>query len=424
MGGRRVILLVPAAAGAVAVAFLVVGAVPGFGFLARVLLAGVFLVAGVAKLRDRKSFADTLEGFGTRGSLVPALAVLLPALECAVAGLLLVPATSSAGALGALALLLSFSVAVGVALARGRTADCGCFGKDRTGPLSVQTLVRNGVLAGFAGAIAVAGPGGGDPVFGRLPSLTSLAALGLAAVVAVGLLAARRRGPADEPNVSVAVPSAGQAIEPALTRRRWMRVAGATGLAGALGSWLGWPEVAGACAQLELYEGCGDCHCLQSAPPPRCCLRWVCNNSCFGFAGGGVVRTASGSAQASFFGNKLHRKGSREKTFGGTLVWFDPAWKETGLSLQSTRITSYGRVPGSKLRELKGLASANGSGKHKFVLRVLDAGKPGSGADTVSLHVSGIAASGAGGASGEYTANGHLAQGDLTVNLQATVQQV
>jgi hypothetical protein len=392
--------------------------------LARVLLAGVFLVAGVAKLRDLASFADTLAGFGTRGSLVPALSVLLPALECAVAAALLVPVTSSAGAVGALALLVLFSVAVGVVLVRGRTADCGCFGKHRTGPLSVLTVLRNGGLAGLAGAIAVGGPVGGDPVFGRLPSLASLAAVGLAAFVAVGLLAARnrRREPTDEPNASVAVASAGGVIESGVTRRRWMRVAGGAGLAGAMGSWFGWLEVtpAGACRVFVVDPAC---HCVCVARfKDGCCAILSCD--CSGFAGGGVVRTSSGSAQASFFGNKAKPRGSREQTFGGALTWFDPAWRGTGLSLQSTRVTNYRRVPGTNLRELTGLASANGSGKHKFVLRVLDAGKPGSGADTVSLHVSGIPASGAGGASGEYAADGHLVQGDVTVGLKTTVTPV
>jgi hypothetical protein len=431
MDRRRVILLVPAVVGVGLAAFLVVGAVPGFGFLARVLLAGVFLVAGVVKLRDRASFADTLRGFGARGSIVAAVAVLLPVLELTVAGALLVSVTSWAGALGALALLLLFSVAVGVALARGRTADCGCFGKDRTGPLSVVALLRNGVLAGLAGAIVVGGAGGQDAAFGRLPSLTSLAAVGFAAFVAVWLGAARkrRRESVDEPSVSVAVASATEAIESAFTRRRWMRVAGSAGsagLAGAIGSWLGWPEisVAAACPPPKLDADCGRLDCTHRDPRTGCCTSYgpPPGYICGGFAGGGVVVTSSGSAQASFFGNKLKLRGSRQQAFGGTLAWFDPAWGGTGLLLQSTGITSYGRVPGSELRELTGVASANGSGKHKFVLRVLDAGKPGSGADSVSLHVSGIAASGAGGASGEYAADGHLAQGDLTVRLLSTVK--
>jgi hypothetical protein len=395
----------------------VVLALPALSFLARGLVAGVFLLAGVAKVRDRSSFADVLTGFGVPGAAAPAGAVVLPAAEVAVAVALLVPATSSAGAIGALALLLVFSVAVAVEVVRGRTADCGCFGKDRSGTLSGATLLRNGLLIGLAGALVVV-PSGKDAAFGGTPDL---AAIGVAALVAVGLLAARRprRELTDTPSVTVAVSATGEVVESALTRRRWMRVAGVAGLAGALGPWLGWPEVAGAggCPPKPLMDP--SCVCICCGHVKGCCV-WCCE--CSGFAGGGVVQTASGSAQASFFGNKLKPPGSHQQTFGGALVWFDPAWQGTGLLLQSTGITSYRRVPGTEFRELTGVASANGSGKHKFVLRVVDAGKPGSGADTVSLHVSGVAASGAGGTSGEYAADGRLSQGDVTVSLQSTVK--
>ena len=38
-------------------------------------------------------------------------------------------------------------------------ADCGCFGRERSAPAGGRTLARNGVLAGVAAAVAVAGPG-------------------------------------------------------------------------------------------------------------------------------------------------------------------------------------------------------------------------------------------------------------------------
>jgi hypothetical protein len=52
---------------------------------------------------------------------------------------------------------------------------------------------------------------------------------------------------------------------------------------------------------------------------------------------------------------------------------------------------------------------------------MVDAGKPGSGLDTAKLTVSGVAGGGAGGSGDRYTANGHLAQGDITTTLQGTV---
>jgi hypothetical protein len=133
-----------------------------------------------------------------------------------------------------------------------------------------------------------------------------------------------------------------------------------------------------------------------------------------------VVQTATGTAHASFFGNKLTIKGSTQSVTLGALSWVDPSWPGGGLSLQSAQITSYRRVPGTAVRELVGLASANGKGKHHFVLRVVDKGTPGLEKDTVQLTVDGVTAGGAGGAGATYAASGELAQGDATVSLQAT----
>jgi hypothetical protein len=131
------------------------------------------------------------------------------------------------------------------------------------------------------------------------------------------------------------------------------------------------------------------------------------------------VQTATGTASASFFGNKVQLRGLRAKMSIGALTWFDPTWQGQGLVLQIVRVKSYRRLPGSTTRELVGLASANGKGKHRFVLQVVDSGTPGSGSDSVSLQVKGVAGSGAGGTGAGYSAVGHLAQGDVTTNLHA-----
>jgi hypothetical protein len=149
------------------------------------------------------------------------------------------------------------------------------------------------------------------------------------------------------------------------------------------------------------------------------CTRYCCTG-CVGFSGGGLVQTATGTAHASFFGNKLTIRDSTQSVTLGALSWLDPLWPGGGLSLQSAQITSYRRVPGTAVRELVGLASVNGKGKHHFVLRVIDKGAPGSGRDTVELNVAGVAAGGAGGSGATYAAIGELTQGDATVSLQAT----
>jgi len=137
-----------AAVCAAAAGLVVVVALPDVGFVARGLVAGVLLLAGAAKLRDRAAFSEVLAGLGIPGPLGPAVARGLPIVELGLAGALLVPQTSTGGAVGALVLLLVLTATVGVALTRGRAADCGCLGTGRSAALGGLTLLRNGVLVG------------------------------------------------------------------------------------------------------------------------------------------------------------------------------------------------------------------------------------------------------------------------------------
>src|SRR5437763_14526978 len=95
---------------------------------ARVLLAAVFVVAGLAKLADRAGSRQALVGFGLPAALAAPLGLLLPLAELAVAVALLATTSAWWGALGALALLLLFVAGVSFNLARGRTPDCRGFG--------------------------------------------------------------------------------------------------------------------------------------------------------------------------------------------------------------------------------------------------------------------------------------------------------
>jgi peroxiredoxin len=121
--------------------------------LARLLLAMVFVVAGLAKLVDRAGSRQALIDFGVPARLVTPLVVLLPLAELAVAVALIPTASAWWGAIGALALLLLFVVAIGYNLARGRTPDCHCFGQLHSAPAGWSTLVRNLILAAVAGFV-------------------------------------------------------------------------------------------------------------------------------------------------------------------------------------------------------------------------------------------------------------------------------
>jgi hypothetical protein len=415
MVGRGWILWLVGAACIAAVAAAVTATVPEAWFVARGLLASVLLLAGAAKLRDRASFSKTLMELGVGPASAPRAAVGLPVAELTVAGALLVPASAGVAAAAAVVLLLVLSAGVVVALARGRTADCGCFGKDHSARLGGLTLVRNGMLVGLAAGLVAVGPRD------LTPSSRSLAALAAVMLVPLALLARRGgNGATAGLAVDLKVVSAGPGSEASLTRRRWLRAAGGAGLATAIGVALDPSQALG--AQTKTTTTCKDCVCCARVCDQFDCLCVkFCCTGCTGFSGGGVIQTSTGAAQASFFGDKMQLKGSKQVVTGGALSWFDAGWEGTGLTLQSTRITGYRRVPGTNVRELTGVASANGKGKHKFVLRITDGGIPGSGSDTVDLTVSGVPGGGAGGTGSQYKASGHLVQGDLTTNLQATV---
>ncbi len=129
--------------------------------VARLLIAFVFVAAGVAKLADLQGSRQAVVNFGLPSALAAPLGLLLPLAELAVAAALLPAATALWGALGALALLLLFVAGIGANLARGNKPDCHCFGQLHSAPAGWKTLARNGVLAAVAAFVLWEGFDGG-----------------------------------------------------------------------------------------------------------------------------------------------------------------------------------------------------------------------------------------------------------------------
>lgn len=93
------------------------------------ILAAVFVYAGVDKIRDPQSFADSVAAFGMVPKLlVTPFALGLPVLEVLCGLMLLVGRSRRVAAFAVVLLTAMFFVALGTALARGLTLDCGCFG--------------------------------------------------------------------------------------------------------------------------------------------------------------------------------------------------------------------------------------------------------------------------------------------------------
>ena len=124
---------------------------------ARVILAAVFVAAGIAKLVDPSASRKGAADLGAPAWLASPIGILLPVAEITVAALLVPVRSAWWGGVSALALLLLFLIVIGISLARGRRPACRCFGQLRTRPIGWQTLARNGALTLIALLIVVEG---------------------------------------------------------------------------------------------------------------------------------------------------------------------------------------------------------------------------------------------------------------------------
>jgi peroxiredoxin len=159
--------------------------------IARLVLALVFGLAGVAKLADRAGSKQAVINFGLPAPLATPLGIMLPLSELAIAATLIPSSTAFFGAVGALALLLLFITGISINLARGRKPECHCFGQLHSSPAGWKTLARNGALAAVAGFVLWQGPAGAGPsAVAWLGNLSTNQLLGfVGGLVVLGLLA-------------------------------------------------------------------------------------------------------------------------------------------------------------------------------------------------------------------------------------------
>jgi Methylamine utilisation protein MauE len=122
---------------------------PAVGLLLVAVVVLLFGSAALHKLRDLKRFDEIFAAYTVLSVIARwHLAWVVPVLELATAlGLLFEVTRPYAAALGAL-LLLSYAVAIGINLRRGRRdLACGCGGPDERRPIAPWMVWRNVVIA-------------------------------------------------------------------------------------------------------------------------------------------------------------------------------------------------------------------------------------------------------------------------------------
>lgn len=120
---------------------------PHVQLLLRLVLGGLLLLASATKLADRASFRQAVAEYEVLPrKLEQPFAALFPWLEVAVGALLLLGLGGAIAAWLAVPVFLSFGVAIGVNLLRGRRFDCHCFGSVHSEQIGWLPLLRSAGL--------------------------------------------------------------------------------------------------------------------------------------------------------------------------------------------------------------------------------------------------------------------------------------
>ncbi len=125
----------------------------------RIFLAAVFVVAGLAKLRGRSRFRDTLTGLGLPDVTVAPLTIVLPVFEIIIGvGLLTAGDTARAAGVGVFGLSTAIAVMLGLSLRRPTRPPCNCFGSLSPDPISIEDVTRAVLLALAGLALSLESP--------------------------------------------------------------------------------------------------------------------------------------------------------------------------------------------------------------------------------------------------------------------------
>jgi uncharacterized membrane protein YphA (DoxX/SURF4 family)/thiol-disulfide isomerase/thioredoxin len=255
--------------------------------VARLILAGVFAVAGLAKLADRSGSRQALQDFGVPSRHSRWAAVALPATELLAAVLLVLGSLALEGAILAALLLAAFIAGISRAMARGEAPQCHCFGQLHSSPAGTETVIRNAVLLVVAIFVAIAGPGPslsswvGDVAGAHLAIVLLALAVGAIAYVALALWRenhALKAVPAHDHMAEPVVPAGAPAPPFSVLRTSGARVTSSELLEGRRVVLLFMSTNCGPCLSMlplvgmwrEALAGRLDLHILMSGERPEC----------------------------------------------------------------------------------------------------------------------------------------------------------
>ncbi len=121
--------------------------VPWIGLAIRLVAAGIWLAAGVAKVADLEHFHTQVAAYDVLpNALVAPFAYALPFVEIGIGLYLLVGLWIRPVAILACALMVVFIVAQAQAWYRGLVLDCGCFGTISQQKVGWTTILRDAAL--------------------------------------------------------------------------------------------------------------------------------------------------------------------------------------------------------------------------------------------------------------------------------------
>jgi uncharacterized membrane protein YphA (DoxX/SURF4 family) len=99
------------------------------GVVARLLVGGVWIVAGALKLPDPAASVRAVRAYQLLPeAIVPAVGYALPVIEVVVGVMLVIGLLVRANAVVSAILFVAFIIGISAAWARGLQIDCGCFG--------------------------------------------------------------------------------------------------------------------------------------------------------------------------------------------------------------------------------------------------------------------------------------------------------